>query len=384
MESLLMKCFRGTPRFLFLFLFLFFVLFLSAMASALHAQEPLITPETRVDYGMLHQWLHSSDPRLIAWAADFARRTHDAKIVDEMPELLEHWTVPQAFGGGDSPAAQRRAVAAVLDTLIQENALVPIPAIEAVAEFFPEQAAILIGRLPLSESRVTLGDWTYGATGTWNGRTLARIASMMLAKDPEPSGRFGRGRNQDEVGFVASVVAASEEELQITVASVKTEREGTGSGTCGDSMGSKLAAGWPQVYAYGLVENDPQARAPIVVDLDGDRIVSVRVAENGGWGSCHGVRWLDPSTRHKLIAHWLGVKEADMAWQPVEGFTIVWSDKAAYQQQLGEITEAQREKLQATVDALRQKGLMTENEAATVAPRLIVSVQCEIKPCPLM
>jgi hypothetical protein len=375
-----MKCLWFT----LLFRFLVFFLFLSVMAGAVSAQEPVITPETPVDYNMLHKWLHSSDPRLIAWAADFARRTHDATIVGEMPELLEHWTVPQAFGGDESQAAQRRAVAAVLDTLIQENAQVPVPAIEALAEFFPAQAAILIGRLPLSESRLTLGDWTYGATGTWNGRTLARIASMMLAKDPGPSGRFVWDRDHDEVGFVASVVAASEEELRITVASVKTEHEGTGSGTCGDSMGRKLPSGWPQVYGYGLAENDPQISAPVVVDLDGDRIVSMRAEENGGWGSCHGVQWLDPATRHKLIAHWLGVAEKEMAWQPVEGFTIVWSDKAAYQRQLGEITEAQREKLHATVDALRQRGLLSESEAGTVAPRLIVSVQCEIKPCPLI
>jgi hypothetical protein len=68
----------------------------------------------------------------------------------------------------------------------------------------------------------------------------------------------------------------------------------------------------------------------------------------------------------------------------VEGFTIVWSDKAAYQRQLGQITEAQREKLHATVDALRQRGLLSESEAETVAPRLIVTVQCEMRPCPLI
>jgi len=80
----------------------------------------------------------------------------------------------------------------------------------------------------------------------------------------------------------------------------------------------------------------------------------------------------------------LGVAEKEMAWQPVEGFTIVWSDKAAYQRKLGEITEAQREKLHATVDALRQRRLLSESEAETVAPRLIVTVQCEMKPCPLI
>jgi hypothetical protein len=120
-----------------------------------------------------------------------------------------------------------------------------------------------------------------------------------------------------------------------------------------------------------------------VVDLDGDRIISRRFEENTPWGSCHGVQRLDPSTRHRLIAYWLGVKDKEMTWHPVESFTIVWTNKTAYQKQLGEIIEAQREKLHATVEALRRKGLLSEREAAIVAPRLIVTVHCKIKPCPL-
>lgn len=363
--------------------FLWFTALLLTMTSAVSAQRPRITPETAVDSGILHQWLHSNDPRLIAWAADFARRTHDAKVVAEMPALLEHWAIPQAIGDGDSQAAQRRAVTAVLDTLIQENVQVPIPAIAVVAELFPAQAAILIGRLSLSESRITLHDWTYGETGTWTGRTLERIASMMLAKDPGPSSVFFN-RDLGDVGFVASVVADSEEELQITVATAKTGHERTLSTTCGDSFGRKLTPGWPQVYDYRLEENDPQVSAPVIVDLDGDRIVATRAKENGGWGSCYGVQWPDPSTRHRLIAHWLGVNDNEMPWQPVESFNIVWTNKTEYQRQLGEIIEVQREKLHATAEALRQRGLLTEREAATVAPRLIIAVQCEINPCPLI
>jgi hypothetical protein len=354
------------------------------VACALPAQEPLITPATPIDDNILHQWLHSGDPRLIAWAADFARKTRNAKIVAEMPELLEHWAIPQVLGDTDSRAAQVSAISAILDTLIQENAQVPIPAINAIAEVLPAQAAILIARLPLSESRATLEDWTYGETGTWTGRTLARIASMMLAKDPVPSRTLVWDRDHPQVGFVASVVAASEEELAITVASSNAKHEGTASGVCGDYGPRKIAAGWPQIYTYDLVENDPQATTPVVIDLNGDRIVSRRFDENHPWGSCNHVRSLDPSTRHQLIAYWLGIPEKEMPWQPVESFTIVWTDKAAYERQLGEATEAQREKLRTTVEALRRRGLVTEDEAETVAPKLAVTVHCEIDPCPLL
>lgn len=355
------------------------IVLLLLVASILVAQEPRITPDTTVDSATLEKWLHSSDPHLIAWAADFTRRTPDPKILDEMPDLFVHWNMPPAYGGDEAQASQRRAILAILDTLIQTNAVVPIPAINAIAPTFPAEAAILIARHPLAESRITLDDWTLGATAP-SARLLARIASMMLAKDPKGSQSIWNG---DLMGFVASVVAASEMELRITVSSTNTVDQEGSSGACCDSFGHDLSPGWPVVYAYGLVENDPQIIEPVLVDLDGDRIVSRRMPENGGYGSCYGVKWLDPTTRHRLIAHWLGVADKDMSWQPVEPFTIVWAGKANYERRLGAIIESQREKLRATVKALQQRGFLTEAEAANVAPRLIVVVRCDMNPCPL-
>jgi hypothetical protein len=147
-----------------------------AMAGTVFAQQPVITPETPVNSTILQQWLHSGDPRLVAWAADFARRTHDSEVVQQMPALLEHWTTPPLAGADESEAAQQRAIIAVLDTLIQENAHVPISGVQAVAEFFPAQAAILISRLPMSESRPTLNGWFAGVAGGWSSPLLARIA----------------------------------------------------------------------------------------------------------------------------------------------------------------------------------------------------------------
>lgn len=356
-------------------------IFLAALPGTLTGQEPLITPDTPVDSASLHQWLASGDPRLVAWAADFAQRRHDAKILAELPEWLVHSSLPLAYGRESGPAAQGDAIGAVLDALIQENVSVPVRAVEVVAPFFPAQAAILIGRLLLTESRSTLQDWTYGATGTWGGRTLARIATMMLAKDPGPSQGMWDGQ---PMGFAASVVAASEEELRITVRRSEYRGLGTGIGPwCGTYLPSKAPPGWPPIYTYVLVENDSDSSLPILVDLDGDRIAFWRFEEHRGWGSCNGVEWLDSATRHRLIAYWLGVKDKEVTWQPVEPFTIVWAGKAAYERQLGKLIEAERAKLRETVRSLRERGLMTEGEAAAYAPRLVVTVECDIKPCPL-
>jgi hypothetical protein len=355
----------------------FTLLLLFTLPGASAAQEPLITPETPVDSATLHEWLHSDDPRLVAWAADFARRRHDVKIIAEMPDFLVHASMPMAYLAYERGILQSDAYEAVLDALIQENAHVPIRAIEVTAPYFFAQASILISRLPLTESRRTLEDWSLSATGNW---ALARIASMMLARDPGPS----RGMwDRNQMGFVASVVAASESELQITVRSTNLLGELGGGVACGDSFSRKPPSGWPTIYGYDLVENDPQATGPVVVDLDGDRIVFRRFEAYGGWGSCNGVDDLNPYTRHRLIAYWLGIPATEMTWQPVELRTIQWTDAAAYQRQLGEIIESQRQKLRATVEALRERGLMSEGEAETYAPRLVVTIHCEIKPCPL-
>ena len=131
---------------------------------------------------------------------------------------------------------------------------------------------------------------------------------------------------------------------------------GTGP-SCGDSLGRKLAPGWPQVYTYRLDEaNERKVSDQVVVDLDGDQIFSLRFEENRGWGSCGGVEALDPVTRHRLIAHWLRVSQREMPWQPIESFTIVWTNKAAYEGQLGKIIESERHKLNSSVESLRNRG----------------------------
>lgn len=348
------------------------------VATAGAAQEPIITPNTRVDTATLHQWLHSGDPRLIAWAADFARRKHDMAVIAEMPDWVEHWPMPPFPGEVTWPSVQRRAlvarpVLAVLDALIQENASVPISTINAVASAFPAQAAVLIIRHSLSESRYVLDGWMDAGDPA-----LVRIANMMFVKKPDmcsTSSRF-------YLSFVGGVVADSESELWITVGSTAAEHPfGAGGGTaCGDSEGRSVEPGWPQIYTYELVENDAGANGPPMIDVGGDRIATMRYPENEGWGTCYYVQPLDAYTRHRLIAYWLGVKPEEMTWQPVEAFTIHWTDKPAYDRELAKIIDSQRQKLRATSDALRQRGILTGLDAV---PKLVVDIQCTMKPCPL-
>jgi hypothetical protein len=72
-----------------------------------------------------------------------------------------------------------------------------------------------------------------------------------------------------------------------------------------------------------------------------------------------------------------------MKWQPTVEKTIVWTDKTAYERQLGALTEAEHAKLHATAVALNARGLLQADQVNNVSPRLVVKIQCEIDPCPL-
>ena len=141
--------------------------------------------------------------------------------------------------------------------------------------------------------------------------------------------------------------------------------------TCGDWVGWKFPPGWPDVYVYDLVENSSDANGPLIVDVGGDRVATRRILVNRRGGSCDNPPRLDAYTRHRLIAYWLGVKRDDMAWQPVEPVTIRWTNKADYEQQVGKIVESQGQKLRATVDGLRQRGVLAGPSAP---PKLVVTI----------
>jgi hypothetical protein len=349
-------------------------------ARAAPAQQQVITPESHPTTATLHQWLHSSDPRLIAWAADFAQRTHNATILAEMPAVLENWPGPTSHDLSDLDSQSVMAMAGVLDSLIQENSKVPPSAIRAIASQQPAAAAVLASRLPLSESVALLSEWATEEPEDARGQGLVRVASMLLAKNPQATRETWP---RDRLGFVAGIVAASEEQLKITVASAADFGGGAYGGSCGDSFGQTTDPSWPKVHGYALGEGNLQPGDITVVDLDGDYIGARRYEWFGGFGQCNFVQKVDASTRHQLIAYWLGGPSSAMTWQPNVAQTIIWTTQSAYDHERADLVQVEQQKLHDTVEALYQRGLLTNEEAATVAPKLTVTVECQIDPCPL-
>ena len=323
---------------------------------------------------MLQSWLGGGDPRLIAWAAHFASQKGDNLAFDQMSSLLERQALFSPVNTKPLPSStvdQNEATAAVLDALIQQKAQSSSQIIRSVASGFPVQALLLASNLPPAEARSVLEDWYNARNGDASWHLLARIATMMLADHPPPE-------------MVATVVNDAQEHLTITL---KSEGGGLSSGSgsgvgCGDSGSSGPRIGWPIVFTYHLEENG-NSQDPLLVAVDDDRLTYTRVPYHAGYGSCHGVHWLDANNRHRLIAHWLGITDAAMPWSIRADATITWTTYDAYLVALGQIVEQQHQAMRSTVGALVEKGLLSEVAATSVEPRLRLSILCDINPCPL-
>ena len=348
------------------------VLFFLSLAAA-YSQDPRIDPEANVDPAMLHTWLHSGDPRLIAWAADFARRRHELALISEIPGLLEHWSMPPMAGGYQEQAAQRSAVLALLDAIIQENVQVPIPVIRRIFGEFPAQALLQIQRHPLEKSRSTLMDWAFPADSPIVSMR-SRAAAMILASHPNPD-------------LTYTVLKSLAQHVTIHIV---PNGAGFGAGfstSCGDSSPIPPTPGWPVVYAYSLFERSQETGSESkdtipIARLGSHSIHADRYDENRGGGGC----WTpqsDAAFRHELIAYWLGIKTNDMKWQPEESLDVVWTTKAAYERQVGAFLEEDRVRMLGTRHQLLGKGLLDEHHIDSTFPQITIRIECDISPCPL-
>ena len=349
-------------------------LLLVVLTAPILAQEPQVTPDTRVDTATLDNWLHSGNPRLIAWAADFARRRHDGKILADIPPLLQHWSMPPLAGGYEEQAAQRRAVLALLDCIIQENVKAPLPVIEAIAQEFPAQAVLLIQRIPLKSSQSTLMDWTFQHDAPISGGR-SQAAAMILAATPDSD-------------FVYHVLGGLVQHVTIRIIPRGSGfGYGSGSTSCGDSFGLPPTPGWPVVYTYHLEQRDGSSRNESsntipIVKIGNRKMEALRYEENRGWGECTTPQ-SDASFRHELVAYWLGIEPEKMTWQPDQTFDVVWTTRSAYEREVGAQIEEDRVKMSRTLQQLLNRRLIDEKMIDGSFPQISIRIECDVTPCPL-
>lgn len=340
------------------------MLSLAFTASASIAQEIALADQSRPSSNDIRKWLDSGDSRQIAWAAHFANKQGDRSTMEEMLKLVEHWTTPAL----DQPdwAAKTNAMSVVLDTLIQRNEKVPANCVSAIAAAFPVQAAILASRLSRSDSsRLFLG-W-YDDRTNQKHTSLPRIAAMMLVKAPPQ-------------GFAASVLAESEERLEVSVQPNSSDfgsgfgySSGSSGGSCGDSIGLSRP-GWPPLFTYLIEENSPRVRLPFVVEAGGDRITYRRVNESGMWGSCFFPRPLNAETRLGLIANMLRTSKKKLPWKANQSTLMFFESNETFLPELRKLVSAEESKLNITSKALYRRGLLSQSEAQAIRPKLSVFV----------
>ncbi|MGB6686258.1 MAG: hypothetical protein WBE76_00280 [Terracidiphilus sp.] len=321
------------------------------------AQESAITTETKATPDEIRQWLESGDPRLIAWGAYFAGQDKVNSALAPMLELVDDWQTP--VNAGDAAAHERQdAMAAVLDALILRNISVPPESLLAVGDSFPAQSAILASRLPIGEATPLLQNW-YRERNEGKQPRLARLAAMMLAKSPPP-------------GFAASVLAETEDHVQVTVVDPGTGF-GSGGGICyGLGGGIPHRPGWPFIYRYALEENSQQIGHPLLIEAGGDRITYDRTLEGGE--AFFQVRSLDDETRQHLLLEMLGGNRTALQWATQQQISLEWEGPANFLTDLRNIVNEEESKLRDTVEEFTDMGLLSPDEAARIRPRLSVLV----------
>jgi hypothetical protein len=331
-----------------------------------HAQSGDITLDSRATPDQIQNWLLTSDPRLVAWGAHFAREHNDPAALALMPPLVARWTPPQD-AQDQASRAQIPAITAILDALIQCGRTLPPETLSAIAPTFPTQAAILVARVPVTESTPLLLTWYYGQRAGKDQNHLARIAAMLLSHAPPP-------------GFAATVLAESEETLLLRVVSAGSgESSGYGMGACGDSLGGGIPAGWPPVFTYLLEEDAQQESGMPVVAAAGNRISTLRHEMHGGWGTCNGVDPLNAGNRHHLLAQMLHINDDQMQWKANAFASIEWESNDQYVREATNVVAAEEAKLHATAKALQARSLLTADEAVT-RPKLSVQIDDARKP----
>ncbi|HEV2646182.1 MAG TPA: hypothetical protein VGU46_07465 [Acidobacteriaceae bacterium] len=367
-------------------LFLLLAAFFTAVTPYATAQFDDITLATIASTDQIQQWLRSGDPRRIAWGAHFAREQNDQPALALIAQMLTGWRAPQASQDQALPNRptfeQQAPTVAMLDALIQRNRALPTDAIATLAPFFPAQAALLAKNLSATDATPLLLSW-YAHRSSDDRGSLAHVAAIILSHSPPPA-------------FAATVLAESEETLYISVFS---KPDGLGFGSGGSFIGSGVPLpppAWPPVFNYVLTEDfqqtpqtkpakadecqppappPPRSLDPIFADAAGDHIRYHRYDLLKYPSVSGGVSALNDKNRHYLLAQMLGVTDDQIPWNPTTFTSIVWHSDGQYLTEAAGFAAAEEAKLRASVQAIESHGLLTPEEAASVRPKLSITIQ---------
>lgn len=339
------------------------LLILSNLSGATLAQKFAPSTEPPPE-SKIQSWLRSEDPQSVAWGAHYALATKDQALVSDLLSVADSWqSLPNPsksdhnFQGITPEQLDRRdATAGALDALIQMDAPVPVDTLRNLAADFPNYVAILLSRLPRSESQSLSFDLYRGEPqGIYS---LLYISAALLTQDP-PS------------GFAADLFSSIRIRASIFVIAPGAGPFSTGGGghDCVIASSPAPRQQWPN---FGIYQFSQEKNAPSFLVVSGiDPIYAVRSETTHYSGdSCAGMISLGPEERRRLLAQMLNVSPETMGWETETVENIEFKTEPQFTSDLQGFVAAQQEKYRATAALLVAKGLMTTAEQEESLPEL--------------
>jgi hypothetical protein len=327
-------------------------------------QQPANLPEPSTYTGepsseLLEQWLHSGDPRLVAWSSHDILIGHYAELLPAVQSTLELELSPRYRKAFAADEGQRKSTVALLDTIIQMNGQLTPSTLTSLDRSFDAQKLILLSRLSWDDA-MPIWQALYQPSQP-DQRQATRIAAETLARNPPP-------------GFAAALLKTI-----IVTASIFVHDPGSGFGigmgsSCGIGCGiMRATSDWPEVGSYAFHEppkpTQPEKVAPIppnwTLFIDGpDPIYFVRdVNRQYEPATCGGgIRGLDDALRSHITGTLLGGAPASPFPESTVQVDIEFYDREAYRAKVAAFVEAQQQNFSRVAEALTYQGKMTEEE----------------------
>jgi len=364
----------------------FLVILLTISAAALRAQNP-IDFSTPPDSNVIASWLHSGDPRLVAWGASFTLRSQDTARIPDLVVLARDWR-PAAVENSYTSNDRARAMSVVLDTLIQMQATVPAESIEGLVHNFPEPALILLSRLPWQEGQPVLFKFYWGKEPGDYGDLLPHIAAALLALHPPP-------------GFAVNLLSQVMLHATLIVTPIRAADNGTSSASareCGLFPPVPITPNWPPIYNYDLTDSAPAPGAQsdgFIVVPGSPAIRAVRSADRYSH-SCF-LEYTDES-RIRLLAQMAGQPIAPTVMVQMNhdncrcttlvpappndpllqmlstNHAVEYKDAPQFLHDVQEYITDLQAKFRVLTTNLQQKGALTPEESAGATPHINIEV----------
>jgi len=344
-------------------------------ASAVRAQQmqapadpsAILTMQRNQTAQLAASWLHSGDPRMEAWGAYVVLRDKHKELIPDLLALADAYEIT-GLPVLSPRRAQHDAMLSILDALIQLDPPISGDESRRLYPEFPAQSMILLSRAWIypdsldSSNRILLELFR-----TEHSQLLWLAAGNILAE-------------RKAEGFAAAVLGNMTVHMNLLVTTPFRSGGGLGSSNCGDRGAERPEdrAAWPEIGTYALT--DPRSGATLLVD-GADPSYYIRKVDRlydrdiYGGGHCSDVipySW--DAIRQHYLTRLLGKPQDEPALKISIDQRIAWANSEAYLSYLRVFVRQQQMKFAEVAGRLRDRHLMTEDEARGVKPRIEITI----------